>query len=828
VALAAIGGWYGAGIHVRTSVTDLLPPHLESLARLRHVEESLGSTELLEVAVVADDRAAGEKAADALEAELVRWPEIQWAAARRDVGYFLDHRLYYLPKDVLEGLEAKLEARLEWERCAAALAPCLDWDPKAPAPSVAPKDLVPAGKDFERDLPASLRFLVEALGLPGTGAGAGTGTGTGTGAGAGAAGGAETGLEDLPRSLPMVTPDGRIHVVLALPLKPAQDLAFTEALLEKLDDAAKRIAPAGVQVLAMGAYPFNLEEYHAVRRDGLLTGVVALALVLGTILAYFRRPRALWVIGVPLVTSAGLTLAVARALVGDLNVITTFVIAILPGLTIDNFGVHLYGRYQRARGLGLGVEAAVQRTWKETRLPLVVATLTSSAALLTLLAFRFAGFSELGLIAGVSLLGAFVATALLFPPLVAAAERVVPWRAKAGAAPADAGAVAEPPPSAATAARRRRVAFACLALGVLLAAGGAWAWTRPFFEYDFSKLQRVRDDTRTRPAAGFQEAMPVSPPGFPVAALGETSADLLRALPALEALVASGTSPFVAVLSVHTFLPADAAAKEAVLARIAALLARAERLGDGDDAAADVERLRVLAAAHPPRAAELPGWVTDLFRTRDGANERLALLYTSVPANDAHAMLALQGDLDALAAAHPGITFASGNTMIGEAVRMVQEDGLRAFIISLAVVFVLVLVTTRSLRSSLLCMVPLVAGVLWLGGAMQLLGIRLGMFNVVVLPMLLGMSIDGAVYLVDEATRAGSLRALLRHTGGDVAVATVTTLLGFVALLLAHHRGLSSIGWLALAGMASVLASTLLFLPLVLYLVPAPRAPAPR
>jgi predicted RND superfamily exporter protein len=97
------------------------------------------------------------------------------------------------------------------------------------------------------------------------------------------------------------------------------------------------------------------------------------------------------------------------------------------------------------------------------------------------------------------------------------------------------------------------------------------------------------------------------------------------------------------------------------------------------------------------------------------------------------------------------------------------------------------------------------------------------MFNVVVLPMLLGMSIDGAVYLVDEATRAASLRALLRHTGGDVAVATVTTLLGFVALLLANHRGLSSIGWLALAGMASVLASTLLFLPLVLYLVPARR-----
>ncbi|HEV8320719.1 MAG TPA: MMPL family transporter [Myxococcota bacterium] len=836
--LAAAGAaatLYGSTIHIRSSVADLLPDDLPALVRLRHVEASLGSTELLEIAVVAEDHAAGERAADAVAAALRSWPEIRWATARRDVGYFLDHRLYYLPREALEKLADRLEARIAYERCVAGLAPCLDLVPGPdgklpPPPPLRVDDLVPA--DLASVVPPSLRFLADALRTTSsTGAPAGTGVGAASAPATAGAKAPPPPPDAPPRDAPLVTPDGRIHVVMALPVSPAQDLAFTEALLEKVDQLGAAQGPA-VQVIAMGAYPFNLEEYHSVRGDGILTGVVALVLVLTTIVSYFRRWRALWVIGVPLVVSAGSTLAVARALVGDLNVITTFVIAILPGLTIDNFGVHLYGRFSRARDGGLGLPEALERTWRETWLPLVVATVTSAAALLTLLAFRFPGFSELGLIAGVSLFAAFAATVLLFPALCAAAERVVPWRRRgapaqpvptAGATVTDPTPVAAPSPSP----RARRVAFACLALGALLAAGGGVAWARHQFEYDFAKLQRVHDASRTKAAAGYRAAMPVAPTGFPIAVLGETAADLVRALPVLEASVGPAT-PFRAFVSVHSFLPRDVEGKRPALDRIAAAVARAERFAD-DDLAAAAEELRTLASAPPPRPAELPAWVTDLFRTKDGSIERLALLYTDVPANDARAMRALQAELDRLSAAHPGVGFVSGNTMIGEAVRMVQEDGARAFVIALVVVFGLVLATTRSLRTSALCMVPLVAGLLWLGGVMDLFGIRLGMFNVVVLPMLLGMSIDGAVYLVDEATRAASLRALLRHTGADVGVSTVTTLIGFVCLLLARHRGLSSIGWLALAGMLSVLASTLLFLPLVLYVLPARRRPdAPR
>ena len=60
---------------------------------------------------------------------------------------------------------------------------------------------------------------------------------------------------------------------------------------------------------------------------------------------------------------------------------------------------------------------------------------------------------------------------------------------------------------------------------------------------------------------------------------------------------------------------------------------------------------------------------------------------------------------------------------------------------------------------------------------------------------------------------------MLSTTGKHVAMASVTTMIGFSGSLLSSHPGLRSIGHKAVLGIGSTLLSALLFLPALLQLL---------
>ena len=87
--------------------------------------------------------------------------------------------------------------------------------------------------------------------------------------------------------------------------------------------------------------------------------------------------------------------------------------------------------------------------------------------------------------------------------------------------------------------------------------------------------------------------------------------------------------------------------------------------------------------------------------------------------------------------------------------------------------------------------------------------------NAIVLPSMLGLSVDGGVHLYHRIQERGisELGAIMRGTGSAVAICTLTSLLGFAGMLLADHPGLRSIGLLALIGLLGGLFGALVILP---------------
>jgi len=140
--------------------------------------------------------------------------------------------------------------------------------------------------------------------------------------------------------------------------------------------------------------------------------------------------------------------------------------------------------------------------------------------------------------------------------------------------------------------------------------------------------------------------------------------------------------------------------------------------------------------------------------------------------------------------------------------------------VALAAVTLMLLLLFRSLKLTLLTLVPLFVGTGLTLNLMWLLNLPFNQANVLFLPLILGEGIEfGIIILVrwqlEESTRHITLPA---STAKGVALAALTTTVGFGSLMISGHQGVFSLGLLATVGSLSVLLASLTVLPAMLRL----------
>jgi multidrug efflux pump subunit AcrB len=122
----------------------------------------------------------------------------------------------------------------------------------------------------------------------------------------------------------------------------------------------------------------------------------------------------------------------------------------------------------------------------------------------------------------------------------------------------------------------------------------------------------------------------------------------------------------------------------------------------------------------------------------------------------------------------------------------------------------------RSAWDMLLAFFPLALAAVLTCASLVLLGRSFNFANVIVLPMLIGMSIDSGVHLVHRHRTDEKEVVLGTSTARAVFYAAITTMLSFGSLALAPHRGIASIGELLTIGVGLALVTYVVVLPAVL------------
>lgn len=605
--------------------------------------------------------------------------------------------------------------------------------------------------------------------------------------------------EDWPKLEQQIyTEDGRYLLLRVKPGGNAHHMQEGARLLARVQTLIDRLQPkqAGVAVRLTGSLPVNQEQHALMTRDLGLASLLALVGILLLLSLVTRRLSATLVIAPPLLLGIVLTLGLTQVWLGQLNLVSGFLVTALLGVGVD-FGIHLYLAYLSELAQGRSQLGAMRRAQRLTFPGCLTAALTSTAAFLAMASSDFRGFREYGQIAALGVLLTLTATFVLMPPLAMALTR------RGGMAPAG------------FALRWMKLrAFAPVTVGaaLLLSLLFGSAALKLRYHNDFKAL------TGYSPAVRFAAYVERSFSGSlaPAAIAVPTIQDARRVESLARTHMHGPEAPFLRVVSLASLIPARIGDKTPLFEDMRRALAQLPRAALSKEEAHDIEHFEALLAQAPWDLEAIPRTFRRLFESVGGERNFVVIWPRGRMAEDQEiADWAAALDAVKASAAEAGIDalILDENRLAARVLAQIRRDGPRVLGLAALAILLILLVDLRQPRDVLLVSAHLALGLLWTLGLLHLVDFELNVFNIALLPTIIGLGIDNGVHIVHRLRRQRTRTLSLGSTGPAALLASLTTCLGFGATLLAHHRGIQSMGALALVGISATLLVTVFVLP---------------
>jgi len=632
----------------------------------------------------------------------------------------------------------------------------------------------------------------------------------------------------------------------------------------KLDYGA--LEPGGVPTAALRQIAANLEFVRGGQAHVRVTGSVALAdeefatvaqgALVGTlasaalIVLWLVLAVRSWRLIVPIVLTLFLgllaTTGFAALAVGTLNLISVAFAILFVGIAVD-FAIQFSVRYREVRLHVPEPDQALSTTAHMVGPQIMVAAAATAAGFLAFVPTSFSGVAELGLIAGVGMLIAFLCT-ILFLPAALTLFRPRPERAEIGLAGGNA-----------LEAGLRRARCPVLSVFAILAIAGIMLLSS--LQFDSDPLHTKDPNTESMRTLQALLDSPLSNP---------YTIDILQpSQPAADAL-AKRLEPLhlaAQVLTLSSFVPGDQPEKLALLAdamsvlgptltprsapapvtptdlRLAAKSAQTQigrvigrlppdspllRINTALLSLADAPDERLMAAntsltrflplqldrlrrgldAKPVTQADLPAGLVRDWQAPDG-RARIQVL----PKPAARGSQGLHDFVAQVA----GVTPDAGGSAAGiVATSVTIITAFRdAALGALAAIAVILFIVLRRALDVALVMAPLLLAALMTAVVAVLLPLPLNFANIIALPLLLGVGVSFNIYFVMN-WRAGQDRFLGSATARAIVFSALTTGTAFGSLAASMHPGTSSMGKLLLLSLGCTLIATLLFVPTLL------------
>jgi len=623
--------------------------------------------------------------------------------------------------------------------------------------------------------------------------------------------------------------DGKTLVVLVRTGITTGELQLSRDALAKVKEAVQKTLPdasaKGIQIGFAGDLVTALYEYGAILEDLVHVGVMGVGLILGVIFIYYRRFRVLVPMAVTMFAGLTMTFGLTRLVIGHLNVITGFLVSIIAGNGI-NFGIIYVARFLEERRRGSDLETAIRQSHLATWVGTLTAALAAAAAYGSLAVTQFHGFKHFAFIGTSGMLLCWLATYFLAPAVLVLQDRRWPihgqgtstnwfqrWRQRPSAYERPFVFLVSKAPRA------------MVVLSLVLSVAGAIAfvlWLRADpIDYNMRHMQNDLGGGKElyRVAAKAADVLGNNTESGMVvlANTPEEVPDLVRVLEERRDAAPPDLKPFEGVHALQDFVPKDQAEKIPLLGEIRRKILKARRQGGvSDEDWKEMKELLPPADLKPYTIADLPEDLARPFSEVDGTRGRLVFITPTEGKddNDLHYLLHYAESFRLTRLPNGDVIRGSGRAVIfADILDSVLSDIPKAAAVSLSLTILTVFLAFGRGKAALEVVGSLAMGLLWLMLLLFLAGMKINFFNFVALPITFGIGVDYAVNVMQRVLNGGGVIPAMRSTGGAVVLNSLTTTLGYLALLGSVNQAVRSLGSIAVLGEVCCLTSAMLALP---------------
>ncbi|MCL2282084.1 MAG: MMPL family transporter [Fibromonadales bacterium] len=610
-------------------------------------------------------------------------------------------------------------------------------------------------------------------------------------------------LEDIERKyLPRLksfrgNTDGTVQV---LEIYPAKDNLDLEDMRELRKLVRTEVDPLkeNIEVLYGGAiYDFVASNRTILAEIRTLALVSSIVLLVIFIASCFKIPAISFITGLCLCMAALWTFGAVAVLFGRINILTIILGLIIPALGGRN-AAHLLSRYTEEMQKGLSVKLALESTMLGLGQPFAASAFISASMFFCMLAVPLQGLRELGIAGGFGILFNWIAINTVLPALliVLQKKRKFPLFAKITYKFSD----FSPKPLNI----KKKYVFAIFLATVAITIYGVV----PEMEYRFSKTEFPK---------------PSEPVYETLKEIDEYNAEPVIALfpTAKHAEAAVDNYPQIKWVTLSSLLPREQDKKLRILREInSALTPEILETLKGSDAI-NANKIVEYWNVKPLSVADLPESYQLKFLGKDGSIGEFGFIFPAFDIDNGLECRRFARSVSEISLLGTPLE-STGEPIIRAALLDLSLPKLRSCTVFGCIAILLWLLIFQSRRNRIfLILVSPVFGFLWFFGILNLLGIPLTVYSILALPFLIGISIDGSLFLWqrywEEGT--GSLQFVCASSGITMLVSYIIPVAAFASVCFSSHPGLQSLGVVTVIGILSIAFAHIAIFPIIAALV---------
>lgn len=564
------------------------------------------------------------------------------------------------------------------------------------------------------------------------------------------------------------------------------------ALLNKHVDTLETQFNQEIDIQYYGAAAVAVGNANRIKQDIKLTVTIALIILLVFMSLFFKKKSIFIILFLPAIFGGSLSLAILFLIKGQISAISLGIGSVLLGITVD-YALHLFTHY---RSIG-----DIKKVLQDISAPVLMSTLTTASAFLCLLFVSSKALQDLGLFAAISVVVAALFSLIVLPHFLRKRdyEKIQVRKQKSiieriTAYPYE---------------KNKYLVLAIIAFTIV----SLFFSGKTSFDGDMDKMSYLSPELK-KAEDNLNKIANVTLKSVYLISTGDNLEEALThneiAIPQLQKLKDNGV--ITQYTNVSTVLISKSLQQERIerwnafwttqkVDQLKKNLQNAsEQFKFKSDAFSDFYQLleKEFTQINQHQLKNLQNLFVNDFITE---NEKMTTVVSVLKADelDKHKIYEAFSD-------DQNLLVFDKKYMTDNLVRVLKDDFNLLVKLSLAIVFLILLLSFGRIELALLTFIPMTISWIWTLGVMGILGIQFTIFNIIISTFIFGLGIDYSIFIMRGLLQDYKYGIKnLDSYKTSIFLSGVTTITGIGVLIFAQHPALKSMAVLSIIGILSVI-----------------------